>query len=119
MLTFVEPQLAGVLYAEVSQHGARALQHPARRDPAPRAGRAHHQAGRRGPDPQDLQFGAIDLPPDYRRRGLDSLLSEGLASDKMRFTLELREKQVRESALAAQAERERREIQAEAARASK
>ncbi|MFO1228477.1 SPFH domain-containing protein [Roseateles sp.] len=111
----VEPQLAGVLYAEVSQHTVRELFSTQRAEIQRRVQAAlTTKLAAEGLILKDLQFGAIDLPPDYRR-GLDSLLSEGLASDKMRFTLELREKQVRESALAAQAERERREIQAEAA----
>ncbi|WP_246480116.1 SPFH domain-containing protein [Inhella gelatinilytica] len=60
-----------------------------------------------------LSFGALTLPEDYRR-GMESLLAEGLAAEKMRYTLELREKQVKEGALEAQAEREKREIAAEA-----
>ncbi|MEO3690451.1 SPFH domain-containing protein [Roseateles paludis] len=112
---FVEPALAGILYAEVSQHTVRELFSTQRAEIQRRVQAAlTTKLAAEGLILKDLQFGAIDLPPDYRK-GLDSLLSEGLASDKMRFTLELREKQVRESALAAQAERERREIQAEAA----
>ena len=63
---------------------------------------------------RDVLIGKVDLPPDYRR-GLEALLSEELASEKMRFTLELKEKRVRESELEAEALRVRREKAAEAA----
>lgn len=63
---------------------------------------------------RSVQIGKVDLPSDYRR-GLESLLSEGLASEKMRYTLALKEQQVRETELAAEAERVRREKTAEAA----
>ncbi len=61
-----------------------------------------------------LQIGQVDLPADYRH-GMDGLLAEELAAEKMRFTLELKEKQVRQSELEAQAEKARRETAAAAA----
>ena len=61
-----------------------------------------------------VQVGKIDLPADYRA-GMERLLAEELASEKMRYTLELKEKQVKESELVAEAEKVRREKQAEAA----
>ena len=63
---------------------------------------------------RDVLIGKVDLPADYKR-GLEALLSEELASEKMRFTLELKEKRVRESELEAEALRVRREKAAEAA----
>jgi regulator of protease activity HflC (stomatin/prohibitin superfamily) len=63
---------------------------------------------------RDVLIGKVDLPPDYKR-GLEALLAEELASEKMRFTLELKEKRVRESELEAEALRVRREKAAEAA----
>ncbi len=63
---------------------------------------------------RDVQLGKVDLPADYRR-GMDSLLAEEVASEKMRYTLELKDKQVKESELVAQADKVRREIGAEAA----
>jgi regulator of protease activity HflC (stomatin/prohibitin superfamily) len=56
----------------------------------------------------------VDLPADYRR-GMDALLSEGLAADKMRYTLDLRAKQGQEAEINANTERRNREIAAEAA----
>jgi len=63
---------------------------------------------------RNVQIGKIDLPADYRR-GMESLLAEELAGEKMKYTLELKEKQVKETELTAQAEKVRRELGAEAA----
>ncbi|MBS0444990.1 MAG: prohibitin family protein [Proteobacteria bacterium] len=61
-----------------------------------------------------VQMGKVDLPADYRQ-GLDNLLAEELAADKMRYTLELKQKQVAETELVAQADKVRRETAAAAA----
>jgi regulator of protease activity HflC (stomatin/prohibitin superfamily) len=61
-----------------------------------------------------VQVGKIDLPPDYKR-GMETLLAEELQAEKMRYTLELKDKQVKESELEAEAEKVRREKAAEAA----
>jgi regulator of protease activity HflC (stomatin/prohibitin superfamily) len=60
-----------------------------------------------------VQIGNVDLPADYRR-GMESLLAEELATQKMRYTLELKDKRVRETALDGEAEKVRREKAAEA-----
>ena len=62
---------------------------------------------------RDLLMGKVDLPADYRR-GMDQLLAEELASEKMRYTLVLKEKRVQEVALDGEAEKTRREKAAEA-----
>lgn len=61
-----------------------------------------------------VQIGKVDLPAEYRR-GMDSLLAEELASEKMRYTLELKDKRVKETELDANADKVRREVAAEAA----
>lgn len=61
-----------------------------------------------------VMMGKVDLPADYRA-GLDNLLAEELATEKMRYTLELKEKQVKQTELESQAEAVRREKAAEAA----
>lgn len=63
---------------------------------------------------RSIQIGRIDLPTDYRS-GMEKLLAEELESEKMRYTLELKEKRVKETALDADAEKIRREKAAEAA----
>ncbi len=59
-------------------------------------------------------FGDVELPPEYKQ-GLQALLAEELQAEKMRFTLDLKEKQVKEAELVADAEKVRREKEAEAA----
>ena len=61
-----------------------------------------------------VQIGKVDLPADYRR-GMDSLLAEELQTEKMRYTLVLKEKRVKETELDAEAEKVRRETNAQAA----
>jgi len=63
---------------------------------------------------RDVQIGKVDLPPDYKR-GMEALLAEELASDKMRFTLELKEKEVQQAGLEADADKVKRQKAAEAA----
>jgi regulator of protease activity HflC (stomatin/prohibitin superfamily) len=58
-------------------------------------------------------IGKIDLPADYRR-GMHELLAEELASEKMRYTLDLKEKRVKETALEGEAQKVRSEKAAEA-----
>lgn len=59
-------------------------------------------------------IGKVDLPADYRR-GMDALLAEELATEKMRYTLEFKGKRVKEIALDGEAEKVHREKAAEAA----
>ena len=63
---------------------------------------------------KSVQIGKVDLPAEYRQ-GMDRLLAEELASEKMRYTLELKAKQVQQTELEAQADKVRRETSAAAA----
>lgn len=63
---------------------------------------------------RSVMIGKINLPEDYKR-GMEQLLAKELESEKMRYTLELKEKQVKESEFEAQADKVRRETAAEAA----
>jgi regulator of protease activity HflC (stomatin/prohibitin superfamily) len=60
-----------------------------------------------------VTMGNVDLPRDYRA-GMDKLLSIELESEQMAYTLDLKEKQVKQSALEADADKVRREKAAEA-----
>jgi hypothetical protein len=53
---------------------------------------------------RSVQVGKVDLPADYSRR-METLLAEELATEKMRYTLELKEKRVKETELEANAEK--------------
>ena len=61
-----------------------------------------------------VQMGQVDLPPDYRA-GMEKLLAEELETEKMKYTLQLNEQQVKTAALEAEALKVRREKAAEAA----
>jgi regulator of protease activity HflC (stomatin/prohibitin superfamily) len=63
---------------------------------------------------RSVQVGEVDLPADYRA-GMDKLLAEELESEKMRFTLDLKDKQVKQRELEGEADRVRRKKAAEAA----
>jgi regulator of protease activity HflC (stomatin/prohibitin superfamily) len=61
-----------------------------------------------------VQMGKVDLPADYRA-GMEKLLAEELETEKMRYTLALKDQQVKQSELEAEAEKVKREKAAEAA----
>jgi regulator of protease activity HflC (stomatin/prohibitin superfamily) len=111
----VEPALQGLVYRIVATHTVREvfstsrveIQQAIERELGPRL--AAEGLLLRG-----VQVGKVDLPSDYRR-GMEALLAEEMASEKMRYTLELKGKRVKETELEAQAERVRREVAAEAA----
>jgi regulator of protease activity HflC (stomatin/prohibitin superfamily) len=63
---------------------------------------------------RSVQMGQVDLPQDYRN-GMDKLLAEELESEKMRYTLELTEKRVKQTELEGEADKVRRQKSAEAA----
>lgn len=61
-----------------------------------------------------VQIGKVRLPEDYKR-GMDKLLAAELETEKMRYTLELKDKNVKASELDAEADKVRRQKAAEAA----
>src|ERR1700677_5117759 len=61
-----------------------------------------------------VDMGKVDLPPDYRA-GMEKLLSEELETEKVHYTLQLKEAQVKQQQLEAEADKVRRQTAAEAA----
>ncbi|TLZ35574.1 MAG: prohibitin family protein [Gammaproteobacteria bacterium] len=61
-----------------------------------------------------VDMGKVDLPPEYRA-GMGKLLAEELETEKIRYTLELKEAQVKQTQLEAEADKVRRQKAAEAA----
>ena len=61
-----------------------------------------------------LTIGKISLPRDYLA-GMEKMLAAELANEQMKFTLELKEKAVKESELLAEAQKVLRETEAQAA----
>jgi regulator of protease activity HflC (stomatin/prohibitin superfamily) len=111
----VEPLVAGVVYRIFSQHTVREIFSTQRQQiqkdieielkPLLAADGVQLKA---------VFVGNIDLPPDYGA-GLEKLLAEELNTERMRYPLELKDKQVKESELVAEADKVRREKAAEAA----
>jgi regulator of protease activity HflC (stomatin/prohibitin superfamily) len=60
-----------------------------------------------------VEMGKVNLPENYKV-GMESLLAEELASEKMRYTLELKTQQVKETELEAEGQRLKREKLAQA-----
>jgi regulator of protease activity HflC (stomatin/prohibitin superfamily) len=111
----VQPAVQGVVYRVFSRYTVREI-FSSKRGEIQQAIESELKArlGADGLLVRGVQFGKVDLPADYRA-GMEHLLAEELASEKMRYTLELKEKQVRQIALEAQADKVRRETAAAAA----
>ncbi|HEX3950340.1 MAG TPA: SPFH domain-containing protein [Steroidobacteraceae bacterium] len=63
-----------------------------------------------------VDMGKVDLPPDYRA-GMERLLAEELETEKVGYILQLKEAQVKQMQLEAEADKVRRQTAAEAASA--
>jgi regulator of protease activity HflC (stomatin/prohibitin superfamily) len=111
----VEPAVQGVIYKTFARYTVREIFSTKRVDIQQAIeGELAAKLADDGIALRGVQMGKVDLPADYRR-GMDGLLAEELASAKMRYTLELKEKRVKETELEGQAEKVRREKAAEAA----
>jgi regulator of protease activity HflC (stomatin/prohibitin superfamily) len=111
----VAPALQGVVYRVIARHSVREI-FSSQRAEIQKAieDELRTRLATDGLLLRSVQIGQVDLPADYRR-GLDGLLAEGLATEKMRYTLELKDKRVKETELDAMADKVRRETAAEAA----
>jgi len=111
----VEPAVQSVLYKTLARYTVREI-FSSKRQEIREAIEAELKAllDRDGIVLKQVLVGKVDLPADYRA-GMDRLLAEELASEKMRYTLDLKEKQVKESELEALADKTRRETAAAAA----
>src|SRR5450432_2584022 len=111
----IEPVVDGVLHRALSKHTVREVFTDKRieiQDDIEQELRG--LLARDGIVVRSLYLGHVDLPAQYRA-GLESLLSEELATEKMRYTLQLKEKKVTETALDGDAAKIQREKAAEAA----
>ena len=112
---FIEPTVDGIGHRVFAEHTVREIFATARIP----IQREIEQAIRERLEPkgfrvESVSLGSIDLPGEYRE-GVERLLAEELATDKMQFTLALKEKQVKETELEAEARKVARAKQAEAA----
>ncbi|HJW10154.1 MAG TPA: SPFH domain-containing protein [Albitalea sp.] len=111
----VEPAVQGVIYKIFARYTVREIFSSKRSEiQLVIETELRHKLAADGVLLRSVQMGKVDLPADYRQ-GMDKLLAEELETEKMRYTLELKEKRVKEIALDAEAEKVRREKIAEAA----
>jgi len=111
----VEPVVQGVLYKTLARYTVREIFSSKRQEiQQAMEGELKPRLAADGIVLESVTMGKVDLPPDYKA-GMESLLAEGLATEKMRYTLELKDKQVKQSELEAEAEKIGREKKAEAA----
>ncbi|MFG6459162.1 prohibitin family protein [Roseateles sp. BYS96W] len=111
----ISPAVQAVVYKQIAKHTVREIFSSQRAEIA--ASLEAELRARLAPDGIQLkgvQIGSVDLPPDYRQ-GMDRLLADSLASERMRYTLEISEKKVKETEFQAAADKLRRETAAEAA----
>ncbi len=111
----IAPALQAVVYKQIARHTVREIFSSQRAEIA--AALETELRARLAPDGillKGVQIGSVDLPADYRK-GMDRLLSDSLASERMRYTLEIADKRVKETELQAAADKVRRETAAEAA----
>lgn len=111
----VEPAVQGVIYKVFTRYTVREI-FSSKRAEIQQAieGELKGRLAADGIVLRTVQMGKVDLPAEYRA-GMEQLLAEELATEKMRYTLELKDKRVKETALDAEAEKVRREKAAEAA----
>jgi regulator of protease activity HflC (stomatin/prohibitin superfamily) len=111
----VEPAVQGVIYQVLTRYTVREIFSSKRAEIQQAIETALR--GRLAADGitlRSVQIGKVELPEDYKR-GMDKLLAEELETEKMRYTLELKDKRVKATELDALAEKVRRETQAAAA----
>lgn len=111
----VEPAVQGVIYKVFTRYTVREI-FSSKRAEIQQAieGELKARLAADGIVLRTVQMGKVDLPAEYRA-GMEKLLAEELETEKMRYTLELKDKRVKETALDAEAEKVRREKAAEAA----
>ena len=113
----IEPVVDGVLHRALAKHTVREIftdKRVAIQDAIETELRG--LLARDGITVRTVFLGHVDLPAQYRT-GLEGMLAEELASEKMRYTLQLKEKQVSEKALEGDAAKIQRQKAAEAAAA--
>ncbi len=110
----IEPVVDGVLHHALSRHTVREIFTDKRAEIQDDIqAELRDLLGKDGITVRSLYLGHVDLPAQYRA-GLEGMLSEELATEKMRYTLQLKEKKVKESELEGDAAKITREKAAEA-----
>jgi regulator of protease activity HflC (stomatin/prohibitin superfamily) len=111
----VRPALEGIVYPLFARHSVReifsrqrsAIQKEITTELGPKLARL-------GLLLRGVDMGKVDLPQDFRA-GMEKLLAEELETEKIRYTLQLKEGQVKQTQLEGEADKARRQQAAEAA----
>lgn len=111
----VQPAVQGVVYPLFARHSVREIFSRQRADiQLEIASELRPKLAAVGLVLRGVDMGKVDLPPDYRV-GMEKLLAEELETEKVRYTLQLKEARVKQTQLEAEADKVRREKAAEAA----
>ena len=110
----IEPVVDGVLYRTLAKYTVKEIFSDKRAELQQTvSSELSSMLGADGVLVRAIFLGNVDLPAQYRS-GMEGMLAEELASQKMRFTLELKEKQLKETELEGEAKKIEREKAAEA-----
>ena len=110
----IEPVVDGVLHRTISRHSVRDVFTAKRSEIQDHVeAELRELLGREGVTVRAVFLGHVDLPDEYRH-GLEALLGEELSVDKMKYTLEMKGKEVQQKTLEAEAQKAVREKAAEA-----
>jgi regulator of protease activity HflC (stomatin/prohibitin superfamily) len=111
----VRPAVEGVVYPLVARHSVREIFATQREQIQQElAGELAPKLAALGLVLRGVDMGQVDLPETYRLQ-MEKLIAEELETQKIRYTLQLKEAQVKETQLAAEADKVRRQKAAEAA----
>ena len=111
----VQPAVQGVVYPLFARHSVREIFSGQRAQIQQEiAAELAPKLAALGLKLRGVEMGKVDLPPDYRA-GMERLLAEELETEKVRYTLQLKEARVKETRLEAEADKVRRQKAAEAA----
>jgi regulator of protease activity HflC (stomatin/prohibitin superfamily) len=111
----VRPAVQGIVYPLLARHSLREI-FSSQREQIQReiASALRPKLDTLGLVLRGVDMGQVDLPEDYRAQ-MEKLLAEELETEKIRYTLQLKEAQVKEMQLTAEADKGRRQKAAEAA----
>ncbi len=111
----IEPEVRGVIYQSFTRYSVRDI-YSAKRNEIQKEieDNLKPKLAADGVILKSVTMGQVDLPPEYRQ-GMEKLLTEELETEKMKYTLELKDKQVKQTELEAEADKVKREKAAEAA----
>jgi regulator of protease activity HflC (stomatin/prohibitin superfamily) len=111
----VRPAVQGVVYPSFARHSVREIFSDRRAQIQQEiAMELEPKLAAMGLALRGVDMGKVDLPQDYRA-GMEKLLAEELETEKVRYTLQLKEAQVKQTQLEAEADKVRRQKAAEAA----